>query len=267
MGAIFIASCSTTTTWTIPSPNLFNLQHPNIRNNSPLLVNSHRSNAIFGFKKWLSGDDTPLDLNVNWLTGTSFIKSSQSTNEKNFQQRAIGNGPEAGQSLVGIGEAVKEDGKTRQFGDTWEDAVSVPLPTPLRDAASQDFTMTLGSYQLTSVGNFEVRIGTGTGNAATIHIEGTVHHFLSQKIGGVKQAYDRYDFKPGQQFPPIWLSWLTTLLGLPTVKNDELNLMKECEGANDYNLQANWDRTLNVTDNWFTLIHELYAGILEFRGP
>jgi hypothetical protein len=97
----------------------------------------------------------------------------------------------------------------------------------------------------------------------------SVYLTLSQNINGVKQAYDSYDFNPGEQFPPKWLSWLTEPAGYPTVINDELNLMKKCEGANDYTQQAGWDRTLDITDGALILIHRLseHNSPSLFTGP
>ena len=83
-----------------------------------------------------------------------------------------------------------------------------------------------------------------------LHLIGTVYHFISQKINGVKQAYGMVDFNPGGQFPPKEISWLTKRLGFPTIVNDELNLMKKCYGAKDYKQSASWNKTVDITSTF-----------------
>lgn len=232
-----------------------------------LFASHNLQHATFGFKKWLSGDNTPLDLDVNWVRSSSLIKDAEKTNEERFQNKPT----TGGDSLIKTIKAVANDGQTREFGTTWDVAQKGPLPTPFRDTATEDFIFTVGSYQFTSVGNFEVsRVDAGTVlGGPTIHIHGTVHHFLSQVINKVKQAYDMFDFNPGEQFPPPSLSWLTQPLGIPTVINDELNLMKKCEGANDYQQQAGWDRTMDITNGAVVLTHRLQEQNMPslYTGP
>jgi hypothetical protein len=224
---------------------------------------------LIGIDKWLSGNDSPLQLDVNWLRSTSIIKAAEKRNELYFQIQRIGSGPNAGQSLIGTLDQVIQDGITRRFPttgvDTWNYAKSNPLPIPvLRDTATQDFAVTVGSFQLTSTGSFEIsRVSTGGSG----HITGTVHHFISQRISGVTQPYDVFDFNPGGQFPPRWLAWLTELFDFPTFKNDELNLLKQCRFAKDYVQSASWTRTVDVTMDWFALREVLRSGLLPFTGP
>ncbi len=220
--------------------------------------------ATYALKKWLSGDDSNVDLDINWLRTTEPIQTGESTNEKRFLTKHTMSGPTKGESLVKILDEVAKDGKTRTFGDTWDYSLDVPIH--IFDTNSLDFDLTVGSVQLSSVGNFEIsRPADGM-----LHLTGTVHHFISQKINGVKQAYDMVDFNPGEQFPPKAISKFTERIpgvDIPTIINDELNLMKKCYGANDYKQSANWDRNVDITNTYNTLRQLLKHGTLSFNGP
>ena len=91
-----------------------------------------------GLKKWLSGENSPLDLDVNWLRSTQIIQQAEKTNEIRFEQKPIMKGEFAGDSLIKTVKSVIKDGQTRQFGDTWNVAVSKPLKEMAANRATAD---------------------------------------------------------------------------------------------------------------------------------
>ena len=181
----------------------------------------------FGLNKWLSGDNTLLQLDQNWLKQVSLFKDAVTENKIMLETMPIGSGPNKGESLLKTISEVSRDGKPRTFADKWDSAVSTPLPLPYRNTATQDFAVTVGSFQVTTMGTFVVSKELN----GQISIKADATDTITQKINGVKQPYDEFDFNSGDVFPPYYLRWIPDI---PTIVFDELNLLKKCAGANDY---------------------------------
>ncbi len=207
---------------------------------------------IFGMNKWLSGDNTQLQLDGEWLKKVSLFTDAAFENKFRLHHNPIGNGPNKGDSLINTVIKVYKDGVTRTFSDQWDSAKSAPLPLPSRNAETNDFAVTVGSFQLTTKGTFVV----SKEPDGKITIKANAVDTITQKVNGVKQPYDVFDFNSGEKFPPAPLSWIP---GMPTIYFDELNLLKKCKGANDYHQSGQVEEELEVTED----IQKLIQGMIS----
>jgi hypothetical protein len=194
-----------------------------------------------------------------------YIHDGEIQNELRLKIQPITIGPNAGDSLFKKMIGVKTTGKPDVYKDKWIVDVTDPLPLPIHTTATNDFALVVGSFKLVSYGEFKISLD-ASGN---LIVDGSVRHVISQKINGVIVDYDIYDFNAGKEFPPAGTQTLLGLLGYPTIKFDELNLLKQCDTAKDYHQNAEWKRTFFVDINKDTPT-SFYRNILLtnlFKGP
>jgi hypothetical protein len=198
-----------------------------------------------GLQKWLSGNDSERRLSTEWLKQVELITDAENFNELRLLKLEIMRGEKKGESLIKVIRRVMKDGERGYFKDSWDEAKRYPIAVPFSDnTATVDFVLTVGSFQITSEGEFRV---TYVNNEVSLN--GEVTHRLTQKIREVKQPYDMFDFEEDRSYPPEWVILLGGALGItiPSIKFNELNLLKKCDGAADYPQSASWNRVLNMS--------------------
>lgn len=199
-----------------------------------------------GLQKWLSGNDSERQLSTEWLKQVSLIRDAERHNELRLLKLETLDGPNKGSSLIKVIRDVMKNGKPGKFADKWDDAKKNPIPVPFFDSnATIDFIVTVGSFQITSEGEFNVRYANNE-----VNLRGEVTHRLTQKIHGVQQPYDMFDFEPGRTYPQEWVAELASIYfgkSIPAINFNELNLLKICDGAADYPQSASWKRVLSMS--------------------
>jgi hypothetical protein len=166
---------------------------------------------------WFNGNGGKYPFDVNWLRSIYDISLGES---KNLERFVTGDGKKE-KSLLYIASQL-EDGETAPpHIDFWEYERKVP--------SSFDFGLAVGAFELISKCHLSIsRAG------ETIRISGEVkHHFK-----------DRYDFNPGGSFIiPGYTKYGVRVI----VRNDELNLLRDCRNAKDFDQDTCWRQTIDTT--------------------
>lgn len=213
--------------------------------------------ATIGLNNWLSGSGIDLTLDTNWLRQVSFVKTAEQENELRFLTQEDSTPPPSGGeiSLAKTVASFVDGGTPPPYDTTWDSKLKAGITNfATLNPLDVDFLLRVGSFQLHSIGHFELSRITDSLNGNAVLITGTVKHSI----------HDRYDFNAGEQFPPF------PIPGFPTIVFDELNLLKKCDKAKDYWQDATWVRTFKVAYNPDDTTNDraYWNGLLsEFHGP
>ena len=193
------------------------------------IINEHRIQKGDTINKNILNLFPSLPSYSNWLRDNGFVETADIIDENIFNQESTSNDV----SLIDlVGKAVQTgEIQTLQGNDgKWDRVIESRI-------LITDFDYRVGSGQLTSQAKISV-IPLG-GNQIQI-------------IGEVKNTLpDTYNFNPGVVF-----------LGL--LSADDLNLLKKCELAKDYEQKGEWTKVINVTDDLPNILNTLNSGKLPF---
>ena len=194
--------------------------------------------SINGFNIWVSGNQNDiLPLDVDWLRDQGFVKSAEKINEKRIERGFATGFLDPKPNLIDLVRKAVQTGETQILQGTdgkWDRIIDADV--------SSDYYFRIGSSQLTSQATISINPLGGN----QIQIVGKIDNTLQ----------DTYDFNPGDSFGFSNISL--------EIFADDLNLLKKCETAKDYDQKGEWTKIVNVTDDLQSILKMLKTSKLPF---
>jgi hypothetical protein len=171
--------------------------------------------SLARLQHWRAGSGIDLPLDSGWLKTTTTIQAAEAAQQQRFET-----------AIINLAEILPVGGPTTTYTFTFKNPIDKQTVYTNND---YDLYYAVGAINLTSTGTFQITHD----KANHVKITGTVTHSIK----------DRYDFNPGDVFS-------YTKLGLTyNVYADDLNLLKTCKGAKDFDQNAGWIQNLITQGN------------------
>jgi hypothetical protein len=172
---------------------------------------------------WRAGSGYDLPLNADWLKATKTIQDAEAAAQQQFETK-----------IINFAVLLPVGGPTATPTITFTNSVARN-----NDCTNKDYDLcyAVGGFVLSSTGTFQI----AHDKANHVKITGIVTHSIT----------DRYDFNPGEVFSYPLGPVTYTLLA------DDLNLLKTCKGAKDFNQNASWTQNLIAQGNPQSLLEHI----------